>query len=111
MPSILPHGGSRAGELRTRGAVEAAQDSSNGLTAEDAEHVMGEESQRAGIAAFHFDPNASPATKAAQARAVGRRGRASWTVQALQGGLVIDSRVSRALYDYVEGIVQVAVEF
>ena len=48
----------------------AAQDPNNRVTAEDAEGVMAEESKKAGIPAFRFDPNASPEEKAAQARSV-----------------------------------------
>ena len=48
----------------------AAQDPKNQVTAEDAEGVMTEESRKAGIPAFQFDPDASPADKAAQARSV-----------------------------------------
>lgn len=48
----------------------AAQDPKSNVTAEDAEAVMTEESNKAGIPAFHFDPDASPEAKAAQARSV-----------------------------------------
>lgn len=61
---------SRAGELKSQGAAMAAQDSNNNVTAEDAEAVMANESKKAGIPAFQFDPNASPEEKAAQARSV-----------------------------------------
>lgn len=60
---------SRAGELKTQTQVEAAQDPNSNVTAEDAEKTMTEESKKAGVAAFHFDPNASPEEKSAQARA------------------------------------------
>ena len=61
---------SRVGELKSQGAAMAAQDPKNQVTAEDAEGVMTEESRKAGIPAFQFDPDASPADKAAQARSV-----------------------------------------
>jgi len=57
-------------ELKLEGAIEAAQDPNSSVTAQDAEHVMLEESRKAGSAALHFDPNASPEEKAAQARSV-----------------------------------------
>lgn len=62
---------SRAGELKSQGAAIAAQDPNNKVTAEDAEGVMTDESKKAGIPAFQFDPDASPEEKAAQARSVG----------------------------------------
>lgn len=61
---------SRAGELKSQGAAMAAQDPNNKITAEDAEAVITDESKKAGIPAFRFDPNASPEEKAAQARSV-----------------------------------------
>ena len=48
----------------------AAQDSDNKVTPEDAEAVIANESNKAGIPAFRFDPDASPEEKAAQARSV-----------------------------------------
>ena len=61
---------SRAGELKSQGAAEAARDPNSKVTAEDAEKLIAEESEKAGVAAFQFDPNASPEDKAAQARSV-----------------------------------------
>ncbi|KAK4693255.1 hypothetical protein P7C71_g4110, partial [Lecanoromycetidae sp. Uapishka_2] len=66
---MISHLNSRAGELKSQGATEAAQDPNSKVTAQDAEDVMANESKKAGIAAFQFDPNASPEAKAAQARA------------------------------------------
>lgn len=66
----MSHLSSRAGELKTQGAEEAAQDPGSKVTAEDAERVITEESKKAGVAAFQFDPNATPAEKAAQAASV-----------------------------------------
>lgn len=57
-------------ELKSEGAIEAAQDPNSSVTAQDAERVMLEESKKAGSAALQFDPNASPEEKAAQARSV-----------------------------------------
>lgn len=62
--------GSHAKELKQQGAEEAARDENNPVTAQDAEKVMVEESKKGGAAAFQFDPDASPAEKAAQAEAV-----------------------------------------
>jgi hypothetical protein len=59
-----------AAELKTQGAVEMANDPNSSVTADDAQKKLVEESKKAGVAAFQFDPNASPEEKAAQARAV-----------------------------------------
>ena len=64
------HGGHSSHELKQQGAIEAAQDPHSRVTAEDAEQKMLEESRKAGTAAFQFDPDASAAEKAQQARAV-----------------------------------------
>ena len=61
---------SHAAELKSQGAAEAARNPDNKVTPEDAEAVMTEESKKAGVAAFQFDPDASPEEKAAQARSV-----------------------------------------
>ncbi|KAM0310451.1 hypothetical protein ACHAO8_008058 [Botrytis cinerea] len=57
------------GELKTQGAVEAAQNPNSSVTAADAEAKIVNEGQKAGVPAFSFDPDASPEEKAAQARA------------------------------------------
>ena len=67
---MMSHLTSRVGELKSEGAEEAARDPKSKVTAEDAEQVMGDESKKAGIVALQFDPNATPAEKAAQARSV-----------------------------------------
>ena len=67
---MMSHLNSRAGELKSQGATEAAQDPSSKVSAQDAENVMTAESKKAGVAAFQFDPDASPEEKAAQARSV-----------------------------------------
>ena len=61
---------SHAGELKSQGAVEAAEDPNSQVSAQDAENVLTAESKKAGVAAFQFDPDASPEDKAAQARSV-----------------------------------------
>lgn len=67
---MMSHLSSRAGELKSQGVVEAAQDPNSKVTAEDAEHSITNESKKAGVAAFQFDPDATPEEKAAQARSV-----------------------------------------
>jgi hypothetical protein len=59
-----------AAELKTQGVVEAAQDPNSSVTSEDAQRKIVQESKKAGVAAFEFDPDATPEQKAAQARAV-----------------------------------------
>lgn len=59
-----------AAELKTQGALEAAANPQSSITAEDAEKEIIEQSRNAGVAAFTFDPDASPEEKRAQARAV-----------------------------------------
>lgn len=61
---------SRVSELRSQGAEQAAQDPNSNVSAHDAEQTMHNESRKAGSAAFQFDPNATPAEKAAQAQLV-----------------------------------------
>lgn len=62
---------SSAAELKTQGVVEAARDPNSSTTADDAQRKIVTESKKAGVAAFTFDPDATPEQKAAQARAVG----------------------------------------
>lgn len=59
-----------AHELKQQGAIEAAQDPNSSITSEQAEKKIVADSQQLGITAFTFDPNASTADKAAQAREV-----------------------------------------
>jgi hypothetical protein len=61
---------SATAEIKAQGAVEMANDPNTSVTAEDAQKKLVDESRRAGVAAFTFDPDASPEEKAAQARAV-----------------------------------------
>ena len=67
---MMSHLSSRAGELKSAGAVEAAQNPDSAVTAGDAEHVIMNESQKAGAMAFTFDANAPPEAKAAQVHTV-----------------------------------------
>ena len=68
--NMMSHLSSRAGELKSQGAVEAAQNPDSRTNAEDAERVILNESQKAGAMAFRFDATASPEAKAAQAHTV-----------------------------------------
>lgn len=61
-----------ANELKQQGALEASRDPESSVTAEDAEKKVLEETKAAGVDAFRFDPDATPAEKKAQAREVGR---------------------------------------
>lgn len=61
-----------ANELKQQGALEASRDPESSVTAEDAEKKVLEESKAAGVDAFRFDPDATPAEKKAQAREVSR---------------------------------------
>ncbi|ORY04571.1 hypothetical protein BCR34DRAFT_604821 [Clohesyomyces aquaticus] len=60
---------SRASELKTQGAIGAAQDPNSNVTAAAAENVMVDEAKKGGSAVLTFDPDASPEEKRAQARA------------------------------------------
>ncbi len=57
-------------ELKQQGAIEAARDAASTVSPEAAEKKIVEESKKAGIPAFQFDPNASMEQKKAQVRAV-----------------------------------------
>jgi hypothetical protein len=59
-----------ANELKQQGMLEAARDPNSNVTAEDAERKIVEDSRQAGVAAFTFNPDASPEEKRAQAEAV-----------------------------------------
>ncbi|KAL2874019.1 Tricalbin-2 [Colletotrichum sp. CLE4] len=56
-------------ELKVQGVVEAAQDPESNVSADDAQRKIVEESKKAGITAFTFDPDASPEEKRRQAAA------------------------------------------
>lgn len=62
-----------AAELKQQGAIEAARNPESSVSADDAQKKMLEESKAAGVAAFTFDPDASPEQKRAQAREVSTR--------------------------------------
>ena len=59
-----------AAELKAQGVEEAARDPNSKVTSADAQKVMGDESKKAGIPAYSFNPDASPEEKAATAKAV-----------------------------------------
>lgn len=59
----------RDAELKQQGVVEAAQDPSTSIDAEQAEQSLLNQSKAAGAAAFSFDPDASAEDKAAQVKA------------------------------------------
>lgn len=64
-----------ANELKQQGAIEtaqnAAQDPQSDVRPEDAEKVLLDETKKAGMPAYQFDPDASPEEKAAAAQSVG----------------------------------------
>jgi len=60
---------SEASELKQQGALEAAKDPNNPVTSEAAQRTIVNEAKKAGVPGFQFDPNATPAEKAAQAAA------------------------------------------
>ncbi|WPH00738.1 Hypothetical protein R9X50_00356800 [Acrodontium crateriforme] len=55
-----------AAELKQQGALEAARDPASTVDSQQAQDVMKEQAQKAGAAAFQFDPDATPEQKAAQ---------------------------------------------
>lgn len=57
-------------ELKQQGAIEAAQNPESSVTANDAEKVMLDESQKAGVVALSFNPDASPEEKRLKAKEV-----------------------------------------
>ena len=61
----------RAHEAKQQGVLAAARNPNSPVTSDDAERAIVEDARSAGGAAYTFDPLASPAEKAAQARAVG----------------------------------------
>ncbi|RKF78728.1 Uncharacterized protein PYUK71.03c [Golovinomyces cichoracearum] len=60
---------SSTNEQKTQDVIKSAQDVNSSVTASDAEKKIIEESQKAGVVAFTFDPDASHEEKIAQARA------------------------------------------
>lgn len=60
----------REGELKTQGVIEAAQDPNSNVTSTDVETKILDEARKAGVAAYHFDPNASAEEKKAQLKDV-----------------------------------------
>lgn len=61
----------QANELKSQGAAEAARDPNSSVTVQDAERIMIEETKKTGGMGLHFNPDAPPEEKAAQARSVG----------------------------------------
>jgi len=57
-------------EAKVDAAVQLAQDPDSVVSSDVAEKEIVQQSKRAGVPAFEFDPDASPEQKAAQARAV-----------------------------------------
>lgn len=57
-------------ELRQEGAIESAVQATQAPQAEAAEQVLVDETRKAGLPAFQFDPATSPEDKAAAAEAV-----------------------------------------
>lgn len=60
-------------ELKAEGVAEAARDPGSNVTADDAEKALIDQARAGGAAAFTFDPNATPAEKAAAAKEVGNK--------------------------------------
>src|SRR5690348_3604371 len=65
--------GAQEAELKQQGALEASRDPNSLVSAEDAERKALEESKRAGVEAYSFDPDATAEQKAAQAKSVRTR--------------------------------------
>ncbi len=80
----MSHLHSRAGEIKSQAVTGAAQDSNNIVSAENAEQAITEESKKAGVAAYTFDPDASPEDKAAQVRSVSYLAYSQWTSKNLE---------------------------
>ena len=57
-------------ELKQQGAVEASRDPESSVSPAEAQKKIVQESQKAGVSAFEFDPDASPEAKKAQVKAV-----------------------------------------
>lgn len=57
-------------ELKHEIVMEAANDPNSSVTSADAQAHMVQESKKAGVPAFSFNPDASPEEKKAQVRAV-----------------------------------------
>jgi hypothetical protein len=60
-----------AEELKQQSAFNASRDPNSSVTAKEAIAKAELETEKAGVQAFSFNPNASPEEKAAQARNVG----------------------------------------
>lgn len=56
-------------EIKTQAVQELARDPNSNVASDDVQRVIVEESKKAGVPAFQFDPNATPEQKAAVAAA------------------------------------------
>ncbi|KAI5927713.1 tricalbin-1 [Camillea tinctor] len=89
-----------ASELKQQGAIEAARDPETSVTSEDAQKKLVEESRNAGVAAFKFDPDASPEEKKAQARvALENDPRGSRRPKGMAIATDVDDGTGKAAYD------------
>jgi len=61
---------SQVTEIKQQAIIEKAQDPNSSVSPEAAREALVDESKRAGVPAFRFDPNASNEAKAAQMGAV-----------------------------------------
>ena len=57
-------------ELKQQGAIEAAQNPESSVTADDAQKVMLAESNKAGVVALSFNPDATPEENRLKAKEV-----------------------------------------
>lgn len=60
----------KVSELKQQGAFQASRDPNSNVTSHDAEKMAMDEAKASGAQAFMFDPNASAADKAKQAKSV-----------------------------------------
>ncbi|KAI0873036.1 C2 domain-containing protein [Hypoxylon argillaceum] len=103
----------QAGELKLQGAIDAARDPASAVTSDDAQKKLVEESKKAGVAAFTFDPDASPAEKRAQAQAnLANDPRRSRKPKGVALVTDVDDGTNKAAYDLPSptkaGVVEVA---
>jgi hypothetical protein len=61
---------SHEAELKAAGVEEAARDPNSNVNSDDVQKVIADESKKAGVPAFRFDPNATAEEKKAAAEAV-----------------------------------------
>ncbi|KAI1333108.1 C2 domain-containing protein [Xylariaceae sp. FL0255] len=92
----------QAGELKTQGALDAARDPASSVTSDDAQKKLVEESKKAGVAAFTFDPDASTEEKKAQAKAAIPNGLHSHRPKGIALATDVDDGTNQATYDLPE---------